>query len=86
MVEGHGTREEREDVFLGEVAVLLRRHETEQIVVVARQLGLPDGVRRGGAAKGAVEAGEVANLRRREVQEHARHAALRDVSEARTDA
>ena len=63
----------------------LRRNEIEQILVVARQLGLPDGVRRCGAAERAVEAGEVADLRRCQVEEHARHAALRYVPEARAD-
>lgn len=36
-------------------------------MVVMRELGFPDGVGRGGASKGAVEAGEVANLGRGEV-------------------
>lgn len=53
-------------------------------MVVARQLRLPHGIRGGGAAKGAVEAREVANLRRSEVEKDASDAILRDVAEARS--
>lgn len=85
-VEGNGAREKREDVLFGQVLVPLGRDQIEQILVIRRQLRLPDGVRRRRATERTVEPCKIANLRRSQVQEHARHAALRYVPEAGTSA
>lgn len=78
VVEGDGAGEEGEDVLLGEERGGVGGGElADEGVVVGGQLRLPDGVGRGGAAEGAVEAGEVADLRRGQVHEDAGHAALR---------
>jgi len=84
VVERHWPREQREYVLLGEIPVPLGRHQIEQILVVARKLRLPDGVGGGSAAKRAIEAREVAYLRRSKVEENAGDATLRDVAEARS--
>lgn len=70
-VKGQGAREEGKNVFFGEIVVAMmmmmmgREEEMEEILVVRWQLGFPNGISGSGAAKSAIEASEVANLRRR---------------------
>lgn len=70
-------------ICIATALVIGGRGQGRKVAVVGRELGGPDAVRGGGAAEGAVEAGHLADLRRVEVEEHRRHAALRHVAEGR---
>lgn len=63
--------------------VVGRRGEGSEVPVVGGKLGGPDAVGGGCAAERPVEAGDEAYLRRVEVEQHRRHAALRHVAQRR---
>jgi hypothetical protein len=70
-------------ISIGMTLVVRRRGKGREVAVVGREFGCPDAVRGGGATKGTVQAGHLPDLRRIEVEQNRRHAALRHVAEGR---
>jgi hypothetical protein len=70
-------------ISVGTTLVIRGRGKGREVAVVGRELSCPDAVRGGGATEGTVQAGHLADLRRIEVEQNRRHAALRHVAEGR---